>query len=801
MRKLLLVVLMSAVCISASTAQTIFSGNAGHKSAIAANPVTQLSLTAQPVKAAKMQIATVAPLALNKDAKIISSVSHGDKKIQVLKNANGTFNKRVVLNKAVQNLHRNSSASVDKSMAANPTLFESFEGWDGVDPDWIPTNWTKESKAGNDASGPENLTWHTTGDEYFVTPTDGNYMGWINFPFPIDDDGNPVETPAQDEWLYSPSFTPVAGDNLIFDINYAAIFMFLNLTTFETDMENPVFTVKALISTDDGATWTTLWDASKDDGYTEDNIWDYLDNEWYTKIISLDSYVGKPVKIAFNYAGKDGDNVGLDRIAVRELNPTALYQRPQGYFMAGLTPDWYSLNADLMLGHAYEPAVWQNYSTESDTYSWEFENPDGSGSTLTSTEENPSLTYPFNFYDIPTLTASINGNSSSYQWGAQANRYFQAGGNMDLGEGTIVGVGNYDISYPFYYYQSSEGNYLYGTNADNSVEGVANYFKKPVHRYVLDGVWAALGVFSFPAGTEFTMVIHRVVDRSVDDDNIIATATCTAEDVIAIPGGGYTMPFTTFKTIDPETQLEVENDYLEIDDAILIEIKGFNNIQGGKIAFCNQQFDSDPVGENNAYVYTPDRILQTYNGATSLLFNLNVTYSFLFADDDQFIAPEGGGEKTFNVTSLYSPSGWWLEDAMPDWLSYDLKFDSTTWDIQFTLKAEPLPANTEYRDAQVKIVTYGADMSILVQQGSLTSISTVAVAADTKVINKNNNFELSYTRGYSVASVYNVAGQKLASYQLPATGRFIIPAGNYPQGVYLFNFTGAKGASTVKVMR
>ena len=491
-----------------------------------------------------------------------------------------------------------------------------------------------------------------------------------------------------------------------------------------------------------------------------------------------------------------------------DLNPIALYMRPQGYFKAGLTPKWEFYQANIMLGHAYEPAVWRNLSLESDAYLWKFENPDGSGTLLTNTEENLEASYPYNLdgFEIPILTATGGGQSSIYQWGVYDDRLFLPGGNLDLDDGTVIGVGNYDLSYNIRSYTlKDEGGYAFGTTTDNSIEGVANYFEKPVHKYVLTGVWAALGAFSFPAGTEFTMVIHRIanVNDPFNDEDIIATATCTTEDVEALGANEvFTMPFRKFVTIDPETGLKIETDYLEIEDAILIEIKGFNNIPGSEISFCVQEIDQDPIGENNAYlILAPDRSLGGYSGVyTSLLFNLEATYSFLFADSDTFTVPAAGGEKTFNVTSFYSPDEWWLEEALPEWLSDDFTFDSKTWDIQYTLSAEPLPANTNYREALVKIVTFGADMSILVQQGITTGLSAVPVA-NVKVVNENNGFELSYTPDYSVISVYNVAGQKVAGYQLPVNGTFIIPNGNYPKGVYLFTFTGTKGASTVKVMK
>ena len=751
---------MVVVGISASTAQAVRQGTVGNKPTASVRPMLNKSLATHSVKEIKTQTAPFSSLALSPNAKIIPSVS--------------------------------------KSVAA-ATLFESFEGWDGETVGWTPKNWSRDNKT-------DFNTWGMSGDTYFCSPTDGEYMAWVDLGWDIDDDGNLTVSDPRDEMLISPAFTPVIGDNLFFDLNYAAVFMFFDSFTGDFDFDNPIFNVQVLLSTDNGANWKVVWDAAENERNTEDNIDQYEDNAWYSNRVSLESYVGKSIKIAFRYTDRDGgDNVGLDNIAVRGLNPTALYKQPQGFFKAGMTQDWMSLTIDLLLGHAYDSTVWRNISSEADTYSWAFDNPDGSGTTITSTEKHPNMPYPYGMFNMPELTAEGGGNTSTYQWGTQEDRYLQAGGSLAISDESIVGVGNYDLSYNLAAYEDGDGGYLFGTNSDNMIDGVANYFEKPVHKYILDGVWAALSAFSFPANTEFTMVIHRVDEEGMLSDTI-ATATCKASDVKAYGDNDvFTMPFTKFITIDPDTKLEIENDYLEIEDAILIEIKGFNNIPGSKICFVSQQFDADPAAENNAYLFVsdPDRRLTYYSGhATSLLFNLEIAYSYLLADSYEFTVPTGGGEKTFNVTSYFSPDAWWLEEDLPDWLSDDLVFDENTWEIQYTLKAAPLPANITSRKVVVKILTYGADMSISVQQDKdiNTGLSAVTIT-DTKVVNKNNRFDLSYTPDYSAVSVYTVSGQKLTSYSLPTTGTFSIPNGNYSKGVYLFNFTGAKGASSVKVMK
>ena len=793
MRKLLLILFISIAGISAIMAQSVRVEAAKNM-----NEVSKMHINKPFVdkKVKDLQSPKVFSMSnkLNQ-GKIVYSTKQGDKEIQLLKNENGSFSKKMVQTGSKQKLNRNNPAPNNKNVSNDFTFFESFEGWDGLTSDWTPEGWSRDNKT-------ESETWYVSDGGYFNYPTDGDYLMSVDWQLPFDDDFNFIILDPRDETLISPAFTPVLYDYLAFDIHYSTYFMYYDMFTDEFFFDDPLFNIQVLLSTDDGKSWNVIWDASKE--YTVDDI-DILDNAmWSTKLLSLSDYIGKSIKVAFRYTDREGgDNIALDNIAVRELNPTALYMRPQGFFNLGMSQEWRSVNADLMIGQAYSQTIWRNRSTEPISYKWEFENPDGSGSIITSTEKNPNTPYPFNWYAIPKLTAYSENKNSNYQWGVSDMKYFMAGGDTDI-SGTVIGVGNYDLSYDFYSYYFVDGDYAFGTSTDNSIDGVANYFEKPVNKYILDEVWAALGEFSFPEGTEFTMVIRRVSGGYVSDT--IATATCTTADVIALANHAYTMPFSKFKIIDEETGLEVEHEYLEIEDAILIEITGFNNIPGSKISFCAQEFNADPTGESNAYIYLlqgDNRYLRSYNGATSLVMNLEITYSFLVADSYDFDVAEGGGEKTFGVISYFSPNGWWLEES-PEWVDISYDFDPEVWaytgECNLNISVEPLPASEDLREAVVKIATLGADLSILVKQNRVTGLSVTNISKN-KVVNNNNNFNLSYTKDYSTVTVYNVAGQKIASYNLPESGEFLIPAGNYPKGVYLFNFTGANAANTVKVIK
>jgi len=279
---------------------------------------------------------------------------------------------------------------------------------------------------------------------------------------------------------------------------------------------------------------------------------------------------------------------------------------------------------------------------------------------------------------------------------------------------------------------------------------------------------------------------------------------CLAQDVTQPQTGYYTMMFKGFTSFDPVTELDITNDYLEISDAILVELTGFN-IPGVTLAAFSQIIDSSPTGESNAYVFYLQNAQRgliggsDYIGATSLLMNLGATYSYIAADDTEFVAPVEGGNKLFNVDTWYSPSDWWTDVELPAWLKIDTVFNDVDWTTTLTITAEPLPANIVGRGANILFTTYGADMNIFVKQGVYVGLKDVK-ALQTKVSSREGAFELSYTSNFDAVAIYNVGGQVIGNYKLPTTGTLSIPNINWNKGIYIFKF-GGKQTETTKAIR
>jgi hypothetical protein len=150
------------------------------------------------------------------------------------------------------------------------------------------------------------------------------------------------------------------------------------------------------------------------------------------------------------------------------------------------------------------------------------------------------------------------------------------------------------------------------------------------------------------------------------------------------------------------------------------------------------------------------------------------------------------------VSSYFLPEDWWMDVALPTWLTSSQNVDAVTGAITYTLTAEALPAYLVGRGASITISTVGADMTFNVSQGEYTSITTPQ-ATKTTVLKRGANVELSYTSDFNRVAIFNIAGQNVGSYALSSDGRMLVSVGNLNKGMYLYKFSGRK-TETVKMM-
>ncbi|MDR2691062.1 MAG: choice-of-anchor J domain-containing protein [Dysgonamonadaceae bacterium] len=711
-----------------------------------------------------------------------------------------------------------------RASAASESLNEGFEGYDGEAWDWLPQGWTDESKAGSvslieDIYGDQfNFTWRTVAESDNFSPKTGQACAGVQFAFPVntlsdrDENGDgdldtiPYNPPIpQDEWLISPPVTVKANYVFTFDLYYDPFWARISYGE-DGDMNAMHTVVEALISTDGGNTWTKKWDNREDAAqYTEEDLWyiAFSGAPWIRVSIDLAEYSNRNIQIAIRYWDDGGESVYVDNVAVGYLIPEASYRRPSGYLISGLSPDYYALNEiNLIFGHAYTPTLWNGEVKNQESVSWSFSDADLAPAGLYS-EQNPIVTLPYGLYETPLLTATGKGGTKAeFQLGTGGDAEFSW---MGLGGQNIwydgygyrsFGLGNYDLQYGIAYYSDINAEDIDGYGY--TFKGVANYFEKPVAKYMCETFYVHLGNIVPKPDEPVKLNIYAINEEGYMDE-IVATSEAWPEDFIFAFSDDYgidyyTIPFT-FKATDPETGRERES-YLEIDDHFVAE---FYNYQSADMFF---QYEDHPSGDEYAFVTVEEGIL-SLGAATSALFGMDAAFPFLHTENDRYEAPVTGGTNRFEISTYWTPDSWsWLlenGEELPDWISIGkLSLNNSTGIVTFPVTVDALPSNIPGRNADIHITSDACNLTLKITQGNATGIGAVK-SEKVKVVRQGDRFALSYPAGTSSVAVYSAAGQKIAEYALNPAGTHSIPAARLPKGVYILKFAGKTGETAKAV--
>lgn len=210
---------------------------------------------------------------------------------------------------------------------------ESFEGWDGTTPDWLPAGW---SEFHTDAEMPNRnngeYTWHVidpANSKTLPKASDGRYYAAIGYA--KDENGNDMYS---DEWLISPAFKlSEYGGTLNYDAAFAPLFLY-RVGNGYIDWSEYDFVDGERIPAADLQIFVLKL---QDDG-TYGEYWDMfvsLCADWWTQPLSAlmsaafssttfhtsqstifltdDDLKGATVRIAFRYVGEEGNIMGIDR--------------------------------------------------------------------------------------------------------------------------------------------------------------------------------------------------------------------------------------------------------------------------------------------------------------------------------------------------------------------------------------------------------------------------------------------------------------------------------------------------------
>lgn len=205
------------------------------------------------------------------------------------------------------------------------TFYEGFEGYGEAMSsgnsayhrmNWIPDGWTKINTPEHTPTQEQldhniNNSWYVyySSDFYQEMTSDGETEAFVHFGYNGDYGCN---SSAQDEWLVSPSITLEDNETLSFLHQAEPMSTYnFNWSTWQFNRDQVECNLVVMITDDDGANWTKIWDFERD--YTssldDDECYDFP-MAYRNFEVSLKEYAGKTVKIAFRYLRIDGNYVG-----------------------------------------------------------------------------------------------------------------------------------------------------------------------------------------------------------------------------------------------------------------------------------------------------------------------------------------------------------------------------------------------------------------------------------------------------------------------------------------------------------
>lgn len=684
---------------------------------------------------------------------------------------------------------------------SSDTLFwESFEQWDGETMPFIPSNlnkWSTKSNIANIAPYLSNNlcpTWTAySGDGYYVPyATSGDVMLVCMYGGEAyGTDGSTVIAPApeQDEWIVSPTITGIKKSNyLSFDICYSPwnTHYFIEGKDSLFDMERVAYDVEVLVTT------STRSVSYKDTDYTKvyklsevvdkeianvdmnnnEEVGKLLYMKWNHVQIPLSEYDGKNIRIAFRYTGTKGGSILIDAVRVSNLLPVAKYDIPKGAFYWGFSDQMYTLTTDqnpvkFASIPAYVPSVWNNLSNEDgQSYVWSYSLDGVNTAQSNDYDLKMPACAPASMLSMPTLKANADVHSDEILMGT-----FSVGGNSQVvfqnGQVVNYNLGNYDLTKSWWAAEigtPGSQQYAFGTGSGsfwaansnyryNNVDGIANYYEKPLAPYVFNEVTLPLGDY-LNFGATLACTIYKVDAEGFVSDEIIAqsvynpNASKPKGSCTNVPGtsGMYCLKF-------------LFDDAIVIDEPIFICIDGFNNSNMMSIAPIAQAMNHDNgIGyafvklntqkDGYSFVEVAGALASVDGGSNmnvSHCIGLNAVFPYLHSKGGNvFASPSEGGSKEFAIDTYWEPKDWKITTSA-SWIKAEPIVDEVNQVASVKITVDALPAGVESLDGTVTISALGCEETIIVLQGAaVTGIGNVL-------------------SGNAVGGIFTLSGQRINS--------------------------------------
>lgn len=456
---------------------------------------------------------------------------------------------------------------------------------------------------------------------------------------------------------------------------------------------------------------------------------------------------------------------------------------------------------------------------------------------LPNSNNSYSTNWPINYlgYKLsltPVVTATYGGTSDSYFYskGATNNQqtiekkdiFIQAGGYSELTTtDPIMCSGIYNG-----FRNEANESKGFGSGQKNSkgeeCTGIISVYNKPSVPLVIEGV----SIHALPnkegdsnavSTDDLTLQVYKVNGTTITNE-VIATAECKS---VEYSKGAY---YITFQFVEDKGLLGTQPSPFTLDQNAAIEIDGFDKCDITMLVVESESPDGHAYGVYPSgldYVsleWAAGAEAEGYlNNIADFVMNLNAVYVVLTSGGEEYslTAPKEGGlavSGQYNAFGMYSTFPFTDPETgednvqiveAPEWVS-NVTIDNSTWGGEggcyfvFNVTCDPLPTSEKGRAGDIVFETIGGIQTrVHVAQGTTTGIGATK-ATTINAIAAGDNFELSYSEGITNVTVSNVAGQALATYELPAVGKYTMPASNLSKGMYILKFNNNQ---TIKVIK
>ncbi len=654
-------------------------------------------------------------LSLQKGDRVVDrkELSKGVHQLTV-RNAKGVISKRLSVAPSTQKINPFVKNQAIRKVSSGCILSEDFEGWDGVDFDWLPDGFEYKHDSGREDAE----VWGITPDYAFQGMLGGLTGNCISINYDMG---------YVDEWLIFPEVTLGENMMLTLDVFNDGIWYFsmenIDWESFEYIGDKIIaYDQQVMISEDGGKNWKVLKSLAEDFMDKDlEQLYDETTNALSQVSVSLADYAGKTVKLAFRYFGTDGNLGVIDNIFIGNLPLEVSYNNPFGTLFFGMSKESSSLNTSILVGPVYRDMVFENTTYEDDaTYVWNYFGPESSWEQSDDvdlevayhTDYSSEFATYNNLYYMPTLTGSAPGYSEgSFTRG----QYLQAGGKgqylaqTSTGDNRLIDFGLSVIDpategsatftdqlVPIFGYSGDSDSYwtryTFDEEGDENnyvkMTSYMDYFFNSENPVVIRGVHAS----AFARLSEGARMMAEIIPLS--DEGILldplATAYCGYADMTVLPTNG-TNDFVSLNfTFDAPIIMSSD-----VCSAYIVRISGFNDPEN--VEYFNPIMSSNPNPDEYALGWIQKTIVMDGNARESMTPVINYTGSliafyimldaeFPWLEGPESVELERNGIATVAFDSSVDGADLSFEN-LPDWLEAKAEgiYDKTTVTFQAPL--------------------------------------------------------------------------------------------------------------------